>query len=124
MRLRAGIIAVCGLALAAGGPSYTAGLTPGEYALTATGGRVAPAVCVSDLSALLQAAHGPDRCQFFTASQAATGTRVTYECANGSGLADLKTLTPRSALVSASGVRGRSPYKMRVNARRTGACRS
>lgn len=124
MTMRAGIIAASGLALAAGGPVYTAGLTPGNYALTASGGRVAPAVCVSDLRALLQAAHGPDQCRFFTASETATSTRVTYECANGSGLADLKALTPRSATVSASGVRGSSPYRMRVSARRTGACRS
>lgn len=107
----------------ADGPSYTAGLSAGQYALTATGGRTVANVCVGDLRPLLQAAHGADDCRFFTVSQSSRATRVSYECDGGSGLVDLKTVTPRSAVLQATGVRGRSPYSMRVNARRSGDCR-
>ena len=123
MRRRAVAAGVLAFALMADGPVYTAGLTPGQYALQASGGRTAASVCVGDLRPLLLAAHGADDCQFYTVNQRANGTRVSYECAGGSGLVDLKSITPRSAVLQATGVRGTSPYKMSVNARRIGDCR-
>ena len=123
MRRRVAAAGVLALVLMADGPTYTAGLSAGQYALSATGGRTLASVCVGDLRPLLQAPHGADDCRFFTVSQRPNGTRVSYECAGGSGLVDLKTVTPRSAVLRATGVRGRTPYSLRVNARRVGDCR-
>lgn len=123
MRARAALLGVAALTLLADGPVYTAGLTPGLYALKATAGTVEPNVCVGDLRPLIQAAHGPDSCRFFAVNQRSNGTRVSYECDGGSGLVDLKAITPRSAALQATGVRGRTPYSVRISADRTGACR-
>lgn len=121
--MRAALLGAAALTLLASGPVYTAGLTPGLFALKATGGSVASSVCVGDLRPLIQAAHGADSCRFFTVNQRSNGTRVSYECDGGSGLVDLKAVTPRSAALRATGVRGSTPYSIRISARRTGECR-
>ena len=123
MTRRLTLLGVFALALMADAPTDTAGLAPGEYALRATGGPVLPSVCVADLRPLLQAAHGADECRFFTVEQRSRGARVSYECDGGSGLVDLRTITPRSASLTATGVRGSSPYSVRISARRVGDCR-
>lgn len=110
MRARAALLGVAALTLLADGPVYTAGLTPGLYTLKATGGSVVPSVCVGDLMPLIQAAHGADNCRFFTVDQRSNGTRVSYECVGGSSLMDLKAITPRSAVLRATAVRGSTPY--------------
>ncbi len=112
------------LALVASGPVYTAGLTTGQYALREVKGRAPPrSVCVADLNALYRAAHGEDRCRYFTVEQKPDRIRVSYECAGGSGQLSVRSVTPRSANVTAQGVRGDQPYAVALVARRTGDCR-
>ena len=102
---------------------YTAGLVPGQYDVTQAGKSGTRSICVSDLGPLLQLAHGPDQCRFFPVLQGRDRTRVSYECTGGSGLVSLVAVTPRTAEITASGVRGATPYKTRLTARRSGDCR-
>lgn len=112
-------------ALTAAGASspYMAGLMPGRYDVTQAGTGGTRSVCIADLGVLLQLAHGPDQCRFFPVLRNPDRTRVSYECAGGSGLVSVVAVTPRTAEVSASGVRGSTPYKVRLTARRSGECR-
>lgn len=117
-------LSLAGAAVMAVAPVYTAGLQPGQFSVTPLGqAQPTNSVCVSDLLALYRVAHGPDRCRYFTVSQEATSTRVSYECAGGSGIVTVKAVTPRAANITASGVRGRDPYNVQLVARRTGDCR-
>lgn len=121
---RALILGVLSGIAAAAAPAYTAGLQPGQFDVTPAGStKPTASVCVSDLLALYQIGHGPDRCRYFTVSQSAKEIRVSYECADGSGLLNIKSVTPRSGNLMASGVNGTTPYKRRMVIRRTGDCR-
>ncbi len=114
-------LAACAVVAAA--PVYTAGLMPGRYSMTSVGAKSpVGSVCVSDLDELYRAAHRSDGCQYFTAARTARSTRVSYDCADGSGLLTIKAVTPRTANVTASGVLERAPYKRRLVVRRTGEC--
>lgn len=108
----------------AAGPVYTAGLQPGQFDVTPLGAsKPTTSVCMADLTALYRVAHGPDSCRYFTVEQRAQSTRVSYECAGGSGILTVRAVTPRAANLTASGVSGRTPYKRSLVARRTGDCR-
>lgn len=114
-------LAACAVVAAA--PVYTAGLMPGRYSVTPVGG-TSPvgSVCVSDLDELYRAAHRSDGCRYFTAVRSGSAARVSYECADGSGLLTIRSVTPRTANVTASGVLARAPYKRQLIVRRTGEC--
>ena len=122
--MRVARLLVGALALVAAGPVYTAGLVPGQYSLRdVKGSAPARSVCVADLDALYRAAHVSSGCRYFTIERTPDRIRLSYECADGSGLLSLRSVTPRSANVSAQGVRGGQPYAVALVARRTGACR-
>ncbi len=121
---RAVLLGLASAAIAAAAPVYTAGLTPGRYALVTAKDRApAGSVCVGDLTSLYRAVHQSSDCRYFPVAQAADRTKVSYECADGSGLLTLHAVTPRAANVAAQGVRRGEPYAVALVARRTGACR-
>ena len=80
-------------------------------------------ICVADPERLLQVQHVADRCSRVVHRNRPDGTIITYNCpGSGSGRTWMRVETSRLAQIETQGLRNRSPFSYRLEARRVGAC--
>jgi hypothetical protein len=100
-------------------------IEPGQWQLRAldTGGSPASSMCVSDPRSLIQIRHKQAQCSRFVIANDARTATVHYTCPGaGHGQTTIRVETPRLIQIDSQGIAERSPFSLRMEARRTGAC--
>lgn len=86
------------------------------------GGRT---MCITNPATLLTLGHPGMTCSRFDITNAANEAVVHYRCpGTGSGQTSLRLETPRLVQIETQGILRQTPFQMRFEARRTGACLS
>lgn len=107
-------------------PTVLAPLEPGLWELKHVGASAPPArLCLTDLRQLFQPLHPAPLCRQFISENASDHAAVAYDCASrGQGRTTLRAETPRLVQIDSQGIAGGTPFSVRMEARRVGACTS
>lgn len=98
-------------------------LEAGQWELRGPGNTLIAAICLGDRAALAQPYHRGLSCQQSLVSSDARSVTVRYSCPGvGSGRTEILVETPRLAQVDSQGLDRGTPFALRAEARRTGAC--
>jgi hypothetical protein len=97
----------------------------GQWQLRTLDNGTAPAssMCVSDPRSLIQIRHKQAQCSRFVIANDAKTATVHYTCPGaGHGQTTIRVETPRLIQIDSQGIAERSPFSLRMEARRVGAC--
>lgn len=98
-------------------------LQPGQWELRGEGQGTARSLCIGDPRLLLQIRHGSQHCTRFVIGNDPRTATVQYSCPGaGHGRTTLRVETPRLVQIDTQGVADKSPFVMRFEGRRVGAC--
>lgn len=124
--------AALGAALLAAGPAATQDrpaaspldrLEPGQWELRAPNGRAIAAICLGNPALLAQPQHGSRPCDSNVTASDARSVTMRYRCPGvGSGQTVIRVETPRLAQIDSQGLDHGTPFALRAQARRVGAC--
>ncbi|QSB44927.1 hypothetical protein EB810_01510 [Altererythrobacter sp. FM1] len=128
--------AIVGAALLAGGGVMTPAvaeapalamldnLTPGAWELRDRATGEVRKLCLKNGRDLIQIKHRQPPCNRFVAENSASMVTVQYTCrGNGYGRTTIRSETPTLVQISTQGIADGRPFDMKLEARRTGACR-
>lgn len=98
-------------------------LEAGLWELRGPGNALIAAICLGDRAALVQPYHRGLACQQSLVSSDARSVTVRYSCPGvGSGRTEILVETPRLAQIDSQGLDRGTPFALRAEARRSGAC--
>lgn len=98
-------------------------LQPGQWELRGEGSSTVRSLCLGDPRLLLQIRHGSQQCSRFVIGNTARVATVQYSCGGaGNGRTTVRVETPRLVQIDTQGMADKSPFVMRFEGRRTGAC--
>ena len=127
---RAAALTACFLVLpafvqAAGAGAMLDRLEPGYWELRTSAGASLGGICLRDPAALGQVQHRGADCSRDVVASNDRSAIVQYSCRGlGSGRTTIRFETPRLVQIDSQGLDQGTPFAIRAEARRTGACRA
>lgn len=98
-------------------------LERGQWELRAPNDRVIAAICLGNPALLAQPQHGGRPCTQEVTARDARSVTMRYSCPGaGSGQTVIRVETPRLAQIDSQGLDRGTPFALRAQARRVGAC--